>query len=301
MHTARATLAADRTLLDLVARWYATALDRVLQEGLARDYRPSLRKLPAARGRVQVLPTTRRYYQGHIEISSVYQEFDFDTPLNRVLLHAARLLVKHTAVSGEVRTQVGRAVLRMEDVGSFQVDDLNARPERRTSYYGDAVLLAHHLINGIGRKLVVGDEQVWTFLVRTPEAVEHGLRHALLEALPTALKPSKTPLTLKGTKMKLNPDLVFGRKAIADVKYKVSEDKWRREDLYQLVTYATGFEVGHAAMIDFQAEPTSQLETISVGDVQVAHLVWPSTEECTPQAAHEQLARQIVQWARGWS
>ncbi len=301
MHSARATLAADRTLFDLVARWYVTALDRVLKEGLAQDYRPVLRKLPTARGRVQVLPTARRYYQGRIEISSAYQEFDFDTPLNRVLLRAAQLLIKHTAVSADISAQMGRAVLQMKDVGPFQIGDLRALPERRTSYYGDAVLLAHHLINGIGRKLVVGDEQVWTFLVRTPEAVERGLRHALVEALPPALRPSKTPLTLKGTKVKLNPDLVFGREAIADVKYKGSEDKWRRVDLNQLVTFATGFEVGHAAMIDFQAEPTPRLKTLPVGNVEVTHLVWSSAEGCTPQAALEQLVHQIVEWAGAWS
>jgi hypothetical protein len=189
----------------------------------------------------------------------------------------------------------------MGDLGPLQASDRRALPDRRTIYYRDAVLYAKHLIDGIGRKLVIGDEQVWTFLIRTPHAIERGLRHALAEALPTALVPYKASLILKGTKMKINPDLSFGDRAIADVKYKVSEDKWRRSDFNQLVTFATGSEVRHAAMIDFQLDPIPRLDTVPVGNVNVAHLVWPCVPGCTPQDALGQLAQQIKRWAGTWS
>ena len=48
----RATLASDQTLLELITRWFARELERVLEEGLARDYRSDRGYNTVARGRV---------------------------------------------------------------------------------------------------------------------------------------------------------------------------------------------------------------------------------------------------------
>lgn len=44
----------------------------------------------------------------------------------------------------------------------------------------------------------------------------------------------KSRLGIPGTKMTLNPDLMFGDQAVGDVKYKTSHD-WVRSDLYQAI------------------------------------------------------------------
>ena len=44
----------------------------------------------------------------------------------------------------------------------------------------------------------------------------------------------KSRLGIPGTKMTLNPDLMFGDQAVGDVKYKTSDD-WVRSDLYQAI------------------------------------------------------------------
>lgn len=202
------TLEADQTLLDLIGRWYVRALDRVLEEGLARDYRTTVGELPSVRGRVLALPTAHAYYRGRLGVVSEHQDFDFDTPLNRLLLHAARLLVEHRATNENVRIRARRTMLRMDGIGTLRESDRHAQPDRRTSYYRDAALLAKHLIDGVGRGLAVGGQAVWTFLLRTPEQVEEGLRRALADALPSGLRPAKGRLSLSGTRMTLNPDLV---------------------------------------------------------------------------------------------
>lgn len=296
----RATLAADETLLDLVGRWYVRALDRVLREGLARDYRTSVGELPAARGRVLALPTARMYYRGRLGVVSEYQDFDLDTPLNRLLLQAARLLARHRATSEEVRARARRATLRMDGVGALRESDRRAHPDRHTVYYSDAVLLAKHIIDGVGRGLVVGGQTVWTFLLRTPEPVEDGLRRALVDALPAELAPVKRPLELAGTNMTLNPDLIFGERAVGEVKYKLSQRSWRRPDFNQLVTFAKGFRTDHCAMIDFQASPDTTLPSVRIGEIEVTHLTWPALEELAPASALEQLVEQIISWATAW-
>jgi len=157
-----------------------------------------------------------------------------------------------------------------------------------------------NLIDGVGRGLLVGAERVWTFLLRTPEAVEEGLRRALTDALPSTLVPAKYPLCLNGTGMTLNPDLIFGKLAVADVKYKLSKRSWRKDDLYQLVAFAAGFKVANAAMIDFAHVSRPVLETAEFGSVHVAHLTWPALTDRVPSAALEQLAREVVAWSARW-
>lgn len=295
----QATLRPDQTLLELVARWYVTALSKVLKEGLARDYRPERGEQAAVRGRVMALPTAGLYYRGRLSLVSEYEEFDFDTPLNRLLLEAAKRLLGHPAVPEEVQALARRATLRMDGIGPMRHGDVHARVERRTGYYRDAALLAKHLVQGVGRALEVGGQQIWTFLIRTPEAVEEGMRRALIEGLPR-LEPHKQTISLRDTNMTLNPDVVFADRAIADVKYKLAARRWRRGDLYQLVAFATGFEAREAAMIEFVDERAATPPGIEIGRVRIAHLGWPATESVTPQAACQALVDQVDRWASSW-
>jgi 5-methylcytosine-specific restriction endonuclease McrBC regulatory subunit McrC len=44
---------------------------------------------------------------------------------------------------------------------------------------------------------------------------------------------------LPGSKLTLNPDIRFWNdRAVADVKYKVGDGEWQREDLYQALAFA---------------------------------------------------------------
>ncbi len=54
----------SENLAVLVAHWFVTALERVLEEGLARDYRQHRDELTAVRGRVLPLNTARLFYRG---------------------------------------------------------------------------------------------------------------------------------------------------------------------------------------------------------------------------------------------
>jgi 5-methylcytosine-specific restriction enzyme subunit McrC len=294
-----AALAPDTSFFQLVARWFSQALDQVLEQGLARDYRLMRDDVRAARGRVIPLATADHYYRGRTTLVAEFEEFDFDTPLNRLLLHAARLVRANVLLPDGVRRGARRAIARMDGVGELRHGDLHCEPERRTSYYGDAALLARQIINGTGRSLLIGNDRVWTFLMRTPTPVEQGLRDVLRQALPPHLKPAKRQLALEGSKMTLNPDLVFGdTNAIADIKYKVSGSDWDRADLYEVVAFATGFRASDAAIVDFQAGAKSR-PTVSVGGVTVRHVAWP-TRDISPEAALADVAFEIVAWSNEW-
>ena len=84
--------------------------------------------------------------------------------------------------------------------------------------------------------------------------------------------------------------------AVADVKYKLSGSDWNRPDLYQFVTFATGFRAWHAALINFRMPGTDPLPRLSVGDVRVAHLAWSADQARPPQAVAEEFAQRATLW-----
>ena len=99
------------------------------------------------------------------------------------------------------------------------------------------------------------------------------------------------------TSMTLNPDLVFGAPvAVADVKYKTATDEWRRGDLYQVVTFATGYRVSHAAILEFARSDSRALPDLVVGDVCVRQIVWPADPDMIPVDAAASLIASVRTW-----
>src|ERR1700719_5262127 len=94
----------------------------------------------------------------------------------------------------------------------------------------------------------------WSFLIRTPELIESGMREILSQAMKPACTVSKQRLALSDSNETLNPDLVFGERVlIGDVKYKIASTKWDRSDLYQIVTHTAGFQASAGVVIGFSS------------------------------------------------
>src|SRR5206468_2200533 len=105
--------------------------------------------------------------------------------------------------------------------GELRTSDLRVAVDRRTAHYRDALALARHILRGERRTLEHGTQDAWTFLIRTPDLVESGLRQVLSEKLARRHVKAGT-ISLPGTTMTANPDLLFDAGlAVADVKYKL--------------------------------------------------------------------------------
>jgi 5-methylcytosine-specific restriction endonuclease McrBC regulatory subunit McrC len=291
----------DDNLAVLVARWFVTALERVLEEGLARDYRPHRDEIPNVRGRVALLETARLYYRGRLAVVAEFEEFDFDTPLNRLLLHASRLVASGVGLPEDLRRRALRGTKRMDGAGAYATSDFGAHIDRRTAYYADAALLARQIVQHSGRTLEAGFVRSWSFLLPTPTPVEAGVRATLQRELPS-LVITKRRLTLQGSTMTINPDLVLGDDAaVADIKYKLAGDGWERGGLYEVVAFATGFRTDHAAILDFSGSAGQLLQDVVIGDVRVRHLSWPTTPGTSPEDAVKDVASQVLAWSATWA
>jgi hypothetical protein len=184
----------------------------------------------------------------------------------------------------------------MEGVGEFQHQDLLASIDRNSDYYREAIGWARHVLLARGRTLGHAGSDVWTFLIRTPEPVEAGIRGVLQQGFGAGVI-AKRGKKLEGSHLTMTPDLITADdSAVADVKYKLTAREWSRPDLYQLVAFGTAFRSRHAALIDFSPPGTRQLPALGVGEIKLRHLAWPADPGLTAESALEEFGLRARAW-----
>jgi 5-methylcytosine-specific restriction enzyme subunit McrC len=294
----QAAAAAGPHLWELVCRWLLDALEQVVRRDLIRDYLPRRDALEAARGQIDVAATARTYYTGSLALVCDYEEYGADTPLNRILRAAALAVSASADAALTTRKRATRVVARMQEIGSLQTNDLRATLDRRTAHYREALTLARTVLANTARALEHGDEPAWTFLIRTPELVEAGIRNELHDQLEGAWDIRKETIPLSGVKLSVSPDLVIGDAfAIADVKYKRTPPRWRRADLYEVTAFAAAAKTSRAAVIGFRvAGDPEPPPTVGVGHTWVRYLAWQARQDIAPADAASALAQEVARW-----
>ncbi len=281
---------------ELVALWFVSALEAVLRSGLLADYEELTEALPIIRGNINVFESINGFYRGDLALVCTYAEFGIDSPLNRVLRAAALCIASTPLFSMELRRRAQRSLARLEGVGDLRRADLRAGVDRRSLYYRDSIVLAHHVLRATGRAIRSGPERAWSFLIRTPEMIEEGVRVVLRDGLADIVKVERRGLQLVGTALRLQPDLVFGKRAIGDVKYKLCTSEWQRSDLYQITAFASGFRLTHGGLFGFVLDPSLSLPQLSVGEIELRAFLWNASSDVAPDLS----AALLVAEARSW-
>lgn len=292
----RANVAVDKNLWELVAEWYTGALEGVLRRDLIKDYRTISDELQLARGHIDLYRTARAYYVGRLGIACEFDEFDADTPLNRVLRAAAAGVAGSSLLRPELRRRARRLLARMDHIGDLRPGDRGVSIDRRTAHYRDALSLALHVLDNQGRGLEHGEATSWAFLIRTPEMIEEGLRRILQESLAGQWQVRKRSVPIRGTGLTLNPDLVFNETlAAGDVKYKLAGD-WVRADLYQIVTFAEGVSARFGCVVNFRKRAAKSPPTLQIGDISITQFSWRVDADILPVDAGQELAGSVRKW-----
>lgn len=295
MDSLAAPAATGPSLFDLLSRWFVLSVETVLRRDLMRDYQTHREELTHVRGRISIKETTTAITLGRPRVTCEYDELDRDNSMNRVLLAALRLVSRAPLAATTIRSKARRASARFDEVSDLRHGDLRVTVTPSTAYYRDSLALAKTLLRGAHRTLDEGGEVAWAFLIRTPEAVEAGIRIVLQDALSPTFKVEKRGLALLPSTKTLNPDLVFGNVAVGDVKYKLQRTDWDTGDLYQAVAFATGFRVEEAAIITFSKGQAGHAP-LQVGDVRLSNFCWPADSSLLPQAAARHLVAEVRQW-----
>lgn len=291
-------LQAGTSLWELIARWFLRTAQAVLRTELLRDYAGMMDELRVVHGRIRPVETAQAHYGGRLTLTCEFDEFGPDTPLNRLLKAAARVLVRSPLLQPSTRQDAQRVLQRFDEVGDLRSGDLHASVDRVSAHYSSAIALAKHILASTGRSLEPGAQRAWTFLIRTPDLVEAGLRKLLVDAIgPSTIR--KWPARIVGSRRTLNPDLVFaGGRGIADVKYKILDGDHSRADLYQSVAFATGFGCHHAAIVAFCDGPAPPYCELGVGQVTVRNLWWRAEWGLAPLNAASRLVDDVAAWLR---
>ncbi|CAM3594254.1 McrC family protein [Nocardioides zeicaulis] len=281
---------------DLLARWLVGSSEDVLRGDLIREYSTRDEELPYVRGRIDVRRTSLRLLGGRIEMLCEFDELDVDNAINRVLRAAIRVVTRSPLAQATTRTRANRLLGHFTGVADLQPEDLKVRVGPRTWYYEQALSLAKLVLRGTAFDLAAGETSACAFLIRTPEAVEAGIRALLASRLEPDHVVTNKRLPLHPSAKTLNPDLVFdGGRSVGDVKYQLQGGDWETAHLYQAVAFATGYRAPQALVITFTTGPGPR-PSLQVGDVRLTNLCWDARPGITCEEAADALTRDVRAW-----
>jgi 5-methylcytosine-specific restriction enzyme subunit McrC len=291
----------EASLFELVAAWFLDAAERLLRLGLVKDYRETGDVLPIARGRIRPIGTARLYYAGRVAVDCEFDEFDHDNALNRLIKGAAKVVARNQDFKRDLRRRSSRVVAQFDDVSVVRPSDLDAIPDLRASHYREPVAYAKWVLFGQGVAPRESEHGARTFLLRSPELIEGGIRNVLADGLEAHWGLERKPhgRQVIGAPITLHPDLVFdGAPVTGDVKYKLPR-KWDRRDLEQAVVFATGFKAEKACVVHFERGDVgkgSSLPELKVGDLEVTAFAWNFGEDIDPSEAAQALVTKVSFW-----
>lgn len=288
--------------IEILAGWFLDAAELLVRQGLRPDYASYRDELSAVRGRILPCESLLANLQGRPVADCEFDELSEDTALNRVVRAAAQRVSSLSCVSGTARCRARQVAYRMDGIGPMGHSDLRARPDSTWRSYVRVIPLAHLVLAGCGISAAVGPVVATSFLVRTPELVEDGIRAILSTAL-EATTVSKRKLFLGDSGVSVNPDLIFGdHVAIGDIKYRHLGRDWNRADLNQVVTFATAFRCAWALLLGFVSSDRAPLpRAVPVGEVSATCLAWIASADTTPAESAGRLASQVAEWYRACS
>lgn len=291
-----AELEPDWSFAQIVASWFTAGAEHLLRRGLRPEYVERVDDLDAVRGQMQLLQTALLVQQGRPLVSCRFEDLAHDSAMNRLVKAAASAVASSASFSESLRTRARSVKRRMEGVGEVRPSDMGASPDRLSGDYSRVIPLAKLLLQGLGVGLKCGDTKGRSFLLRTPELVEAGVRQVIAMALP-GVRVEGGRLMLGATGLSLNPDLVFDRgRAVGDVKYKVLTSDWNRGDLYQAIAFATAYRSPEALVVGFHQGQTPRAPRLRIGDVSCQLIAWDARFEVPPEIAQEEFQRAV----RGW-
>lgn len=278
------SLDAAPDLQRLVIEWFVSELDALFRRGIVRDYVSTSERLPYVRGHVNLTSTSRQWLQGKVVADCEFEDFTEDTPLNRYLATAALQASRSPWINDRTRARLAYAARELPAPRPVPQPDVDIENlPARYRHYKRPVKYAIDILAGVGRSLESGDQASGTFLFNSAAVVEDGIRTVLTDGL----RPLRVVKTggryLLPAFVSVNPDLEFGPPPFTgDVKYKIGDRSWNRQDLAQAVLFAAAYKSPHAIITDF-VERDSSHRQLNVGDIQVSRLRWVVGEGTDPE------------------
>lgn len=281
---------------DLVFQWFLSSLQPLIRGGLAKDYVSQSGGLTWVKGRMNPLATTLNLARGRVLAECEFEEHTTNVPANQVLATALRIgpLFSSTRNLGR---EFATTLMHFEDISSLSESGADTKVATLPHRYAKPLELARTILRGSGRALDSGGVVARSFLVRTPELIEAGVRAILKEKM--EIYVGKRGRVLIPTHLRVTPDLELGPPPFtADVKYKVQGSTWNRSDLAQAVFFAEAFRSPKGGVISF-SDSSLKLPDVPVGEKLISPFTWSIGVDVEPEKAANNLVLSIQQWVEG--
>lgn len=274
-------LSSIEELVPAMAVSFAVLAHRAVQQGVLQGYEEREESLLLLRGRLREGEQIRRRVGLALPLEVRYDDYTVDIAENRLLLGAARRLLKLPGLPSQARgslvhltSQLGdvRAPVAGEPIPTVRASRLNAR-------YQAALRLAELVLRGRSVELVAGQVRASGFLFDMNRVFEDWLTAALTAALAAyggiVRAQHRTSLDEAG-RIPIRPDVTWWRHgrcaAVVDAKYKALRPAGSpNADLYQMLAYCKALELprGHLVYAAGDEQPRTHLIRNSGVEVQV--------------------------------
>jgi 5-methylcytosine-specific restriction enzyme subunit McrC len=258
----------DSDLVNTIAVSFIRHAARATRQGLLQGYERYEESLPLVRGRLDIPAQIGRCGGLVFPAQVVFDEFTVDIAENRLLLSAARRLLKLPTLTARTRTDLRRMTQALDGVTPLAAGQplppvhftrLNAR-------YRPALVLADLILRNSSLEQDRGDVAATAFLFDMwrifEDFVTTALSHALEDRGGTAKSQATGTYLDAGSQVALRPDLLWHDeghpKAVIDAKYKrTTSANYPNADIYQMLAYCVrfGLETGHLVYAKGEKEP----------------------------------------------
>ncbi len=249
--------ATDQELLPAFATLFARRLDNALSSGASRSYVVNEAPLVTPRGRIDLAKQARTGWQP-LPVECRFDEYEIDTPLNRLLAAAAQRMQRVFGVAAATRRSLGRSLQRLDGVRQLRTTDVleSHHFTRLDRHFLPAERLARLILSSDGLTDEIGVFSANAFFIDMNALFERFVSHRVARLLQGTFDVGmqhSVSLDQAGH-VRMRPDLVLRRErtivAVADIKYKITSDGVGKSgDYYQLLAYTTALRLQHGLLI----------------------------------------------------
>lgn len=247
------SLEAGYSVLDAFAILFIREFDSVMSKGIQRSYVRTAGSESHLRGQLQVHRQVQRHPISPTAFECEYDEYTYDTLLNRAIVHAARQLSHLVSLeyAGAVRERARQLQQRVEHV-PVTVEEINTiELTRLTAHYRDLLRLARLVVEeSFIENITAGTQPTYAMMFDMADLFEAAVERAA-QAIASGhqewkIEPqASTASLLRGTpKVTIRPDFVLrinGQPAL------VGDSKWKtyqsNDDIYQVMAYQSAYSV----------------------------------------------------------
>ena len=246
-------------LLPAFVSFFARTTETTLARGLYHSYREQHDRLIALRGRIDI---ARQFTQPGLAIPTAcrFTEFTADLIENSFLKAAVSRSLRVAGVQAIDRRRLMQHLVTLEDVADVRhhhSDHDRVVFSRLNEHYRPALSLARLVLANLTLQDTVGETQASAFMLDMNELFERFVTQRLRRALRGRLEVKdqhRDKLDVDGT-VAIKPDLLLRSggtpKFVGDIKYKLTDETatGRHPDYYQLLAYATAFDLPEGVLI----------------------------------------------------